>query len=226
MSTAKPLSEVLSRETLKGLVVPGDVINNDDPDRLMRVQVRVPLLHREILDEDLPWARPLLTFAATGMSGAAGSIRVPQIGSKVALQFLDDSLYNPLYLGDIADTNTVPQELLADYPNAYGWIDAAGNLLFVNTTTGIVKFVHVTGAKLEITQAGAINIAAATTVSINGQSNISILSAAEVKIHAGPKVDIRAARIDLNQSTSGDGPEAITARTRPASREVAGRTKA
>jgi hypothetical protein len=216
----------MSRETLKGLVVSGDVINNNDPERMMRVQVRVPLLHREILDADLPWARPLITFAAAGMSGTAGSIRIPQIGSKVALQFLDDTLYNSLYIGDLADEVVIPQELLAEYPNAYGWIDAAGNLFFVNTTTGVVQFVHVTGTKFQISANGAIKVVSATTVSISGQSNISILSAAEVKVHAGPKVDVRAARIDLNASTSGDDPEEVTPRTRPVSREVAGRTQA
>lgn len=219
----QPLSKVLSKSYIKNMIVVGDVIDNDDPDKLLRVKVRVPLVHRDITDGNLPWARPITLAAASGMTGGSGAISVPATGSRVALIFTDESLYNACYLGGMADAETLPDELLEGYPDSYGWIDAGGNIFFVNTATGEMKIVHVTGSSIKIKNDGSMEVAAASGINISSQSTIDILSANSVNIHSGSSVDVRAARIDLNKSTSGNSPVAIQARQVPTARSVAGK---
>jgi len=225
MSSAQPLSKALGRESLRGLIVAGDVVNNNDPDKLLRVRVRVPLLHRDIPDTKLPWSRPQMHLGPSGVGGGVGGIRVPAVGAKVMLQFNDDSLYNTSYVADFAYENSIPAELLADYPNSYGWIDAAGNLFFVNTITKEVRFIHVSGSKIEIAPDGELTIASATKVTVSGSTQVDVLAANKVSVHGGSLVDIRATEIHLNDSQSGTSPVTTTARTKPTGRNVAGNTK-
>lgn len=218
------LSKVLSRQFIKNMIVVGDVVDNNDPEKLLRIRVRVPLVHRDVTDGNLPWARPITLAAVSGMTGTSGAIAIPAKGSKVALIFTDESLYNACYLGSMADTETLPDELLEGYPDSYGWIDSGGNLVFVNTKTKEMKLVHVSGSKFFIKQDGAIDIVSAAKINVSSQTDIEILAANSVRIHGGPSIDVRASRIDLNKSTSGNSPETVQPRTVPTARNVAGKT--
>ena len=60
--SVKSLSSLLSRDKLNQLVVAGDVVDNKDPKKLLRVRVRCALIHRGIKDENLPWVRPAISL--------------------------------------------------------------------------------------------------------------------------------------------------------------------
>lgn len=205
-------TRLLETNSIKNMVVSGTVIDNNDPDKLLRVKIRVNILHENISDEDLPWALPGMLGSGNAMTGAAGSISIPQIGSRVLVTFLDDSLYNAMYISWRVDANSIPAELLEDYPNAYGFIDSGNNLFFINTQQKTIRLQHVSGTELNIGQDGKLEIISSAEISINATDNVEILSAAEISIHASDHIDLRAARIDSNKSTSGKTPKAASPR--------------
>lgn len=219
-----PLSSLLSSAPIKGLIVTGTVIDNNDPLKLLRIRVRVPQIHAKIEDSDLPWARPVSKAGPMGMSGAVSGISVPAIGSRVFIQFTDSSVYAPAYIGDIVDASSMAPELLEDYPDSYGFIDAAGNLFFVNTKQGTIRLVHVSGSTINIEQNGSINIVSADKVVMSGTKSVEVIGAKFVNISGGDAVDMRAARIDLNRSTSGSKPIAVVPRSKPELPSVSGKT--
>lgn len=217
------MSSLLARSTLKGIVLSGVVINNDDPEKLLRVKVRIPLVHRDITDENLPWVKPLTSSSFSGNTGGTGGISVPKVGAKLILMATDDSLYNMGYMGDVSNQDTIPSELFEDYPNSYGWIDQANNLFFINTKKQEMKIVHSSGSTFEIEQSGAINILSANNVVVSSQSQVDIVAASRVNVHSGSNVDVRAPRIDLNRSTSGSRPVETKVRPKPTMKSVAGK---
>lgn len=212
----QPATQHLQREIFRGLIAPGVVVDNNDPKKLLRVRVRVAELHRDVPNADLPWALPMHLGGAMGINGSVGAISVPAIGAKVALSFMDDSLYSPYYLSWRAEANDLPQELLADYPKCYGHIDAFGNLFLVNTELGTITMHHKTGTKIQVGGDGTMEVWLAKKFIMHGHAEVEIRGSGEVKVHSAVKVDVRAPRIDLNKSTSGTAPGALTARQTPA----------
>ncbi len=215
--TLRPTAVLQHNENFRGKVVPGVVIENDDPKKMLRCRVRVAVLHRDIPDEDVPWALPMNIGGGTGISGSgAGMIAVPLIGAKVALMFLDDSLLHPAYISwRVEKEGDIPAELLVDYPDAWGFLDGGGNLLLVNNKTGKVKFHHVSGSLIELENNGDVKLTTKKDLALHVNGTTNILSSGQVNVHSGSQVDIRAARVNLNQSTSGSSPSAATARTKP-----------
>ena len=203
-------------ENFRSKVVPGVVVDNDDPKKMLRCRVRVAVLHRDIPDADTPWALPMNLGGPTGISGnGVASISVPVVGAKVAIMFLDDSLYHPAYISwRVEKGSDIPAELLADYPDAWGFIDGGGNLLLVNNQTGKVKFHHISGSLIELENNGDVKLTTKKDMALHVNGTTNILASGQINIHSGAQVDIRAGRINLNQSTSGASPGAATPRTK------------
>lgn len=83
------------------------VANNADPERLGRVQVRVPMLHGAsendgISDSSLPWATGCFPSAGYNF----GSFIVPEIGEYVFVIFEDNDTSKPVYLGSSYGKNS------------------------------------------------------------------------------------------------------------------------
>lgn len=68
----------------------GVVMGNEDPLGFNRVQVAVSGLTDELNAEDLPW----YCLFKSPSSGNNSNSSIPQIGSKVLVRFLDESVYN------------------------------------------------------------------------------------------------------------------------------------
>jgi len=211
-----PVATLLQQQVFRGMVVAGVVIDNNDPKKLLRVRVRVRELHREVEDEDLPWCMPMNLGGGMGMNGRVGSINVPVNGTRVLISYLDDSQYYPVYTSWRVDETSIPEELKADYPDVYGMIDAAGNLFTVNTKTKVVKFHHSSGTKFEIAANGGVNLTAAQSVTVGGHGDINVLGTGKVTVVGAGNIDMRGPRIDMNKSTSGPQPTAVTVRPAPA----------
>jgi hypothetical protein len=81
----------------------GTVEKNQDPEKLGRIKVRVPLVHGVsggtagyISVDDLPWAYPMgLPSGGSALSG--GCSWLPEPGDQVAVQFLDGEPENPVW---------------------------------------------------------------------------------------------------------------------------------
>ena len=81
------------------------VVNNNDPKKIGRIQVRIPSFHgvpglttRSIPDDMLPWATPCF-YGGCGQD--LGSFLVPIPGTFVWLMFEDDDVEKPVYLGGV-----------------------------------------------------------------------------------------------------------------------------
>jgi hypothetical protein len=117
------------------------VVDNNDPEKLQRVKCRVSDLHTGRNDSDLAWSTKF-GISAQGNTGKIGEIGLPPIGAKVILFFPEDDEHDTYYIADMHDKSTQIAELLVDYPNVYGHIDASNNLWMVNTLQDTVLFVH------------------------------------------------------------------------------------
>jgi hypothetical protein len=92
------------------------VVSNNDPDKLGRIQARVPVLFDGIEDSDLPWAIP--HWAHTdGASPTSGIFSVPKKGTKVQLKFQDGKASFPVYIGYHVDKSTQMEEVKHNYPD-------------------------------------------------------------------------------------------------------------
>lgn len=89
----------------------GVVEDNDDPEQLGRVRVRIFGIHspyyKDIEIEDLPWAAVLMPATEGGVSGTGRSPNGIQQGAYVFGLFLDGKQsQNPLILGSIPKFET------------------------------------------------------------------------------------------------------------------------
>lgn len=87
----------------------GTVVNNEDENKLGRIQVRVPNVYGAIKDEDLPWAEPNFPYTYDNQS----MFFIPEKDAFVTVYFLNGSPYKPIYLGGIhrEKENKVPDEI-------------------------------------------------------------------------------------------------------------------
>ena len=109
----------------------GKVIDNQDPDFEGKIKVRVFGKFDDILDEDLPWARPTNRITA-GSDTGSGFHSVPKVDSVVGITFDNGDIYEPeyFYLQHISDE--LKAEIEGSYSNAH-------SLLYDTETEGSVK---------------------------------------------------------------------------------------
>ncbi len=79
------------------------VFANNDPKQLQRIQVTIPNLLQGNAST-LPWIGKKAP-APFGMSGTAGVIEVPVVGSKIMVYFQEGKLYYGLYDGCVPNTD-------------------------------------------------------------------------------------------------------------------------
>ena len=140
-------------------------INDDDPLKLGRVRVRVEELHgTRSPNEQLPLAteiRPSLFGSLTSKS--LGMYVVPEVGSRVLIQFHRGDIYSPLYSGvPLTLRERSPdgqfEEYDTNYPERYALIDPNGTKLVVDTNEQTVLAEHVSGSKIQINASGDITV--------------------------------------------------------------------
>jgi hypothetical protein len=144
----------------------GKVIDNQDPDFEGKVKVRVFGKFDDILDEDLPWARPTNRITAGGSTGS-GFHSVPKIDSVIGITFDNGDIYEPeyFYLQHVSDE--LKAEIEGSYTNAH-------SLIYDTETDGSVKvfFTEEKGLMLDYKET-QINIKpdnSMTVVNPNGDS--------------------------------------------------------
>ena len=112
----------------------GVVVDNQDPDFLHRIKVRVEELHGtvdNIPDDHLPWAvhfRPTFLGGGADLSLAA----IPRIGSKVTIQHIRGNIYQPVYLFELSDNSNKLTQAEQNYPESYVLRDSDDNYWHVD----------------------------------------------------------------------------------------------
>lgn len=135
----------------------GMVEDNNDPEKLGRLKVRIaPYADFETTD-DLPWVYP--TLATHGNIPSAGGLNVPEIGSQVRVYFPSHDLTAPYYTGaELNETNRTTF-FDDDYPNAYGYKDSRGNFIRVNKARDTIHMQHSSTSNMKVSPDGSMQIA-------------------------------------------------------------------
>ncbi len=164
----------LESDSYEGYYV-ATVVDNNDPKKLQRVRVNIPEL-MEGASALLPWIAPIQK-AVFGFGNTSGTVSVPEVGSQVVVQFQEGDLSYGLMLGAIpSKVFELPGELSTNYPKRYGWKDPAGNVFYVDTTSGSndVEFKHVSGTTIHINNAGEVTVTAPkATVNATGEVDLN-----------------------------------------------------
>jgi uncharacterized protein involved in type VI secretion and phage assembly len=191
MMDLQPLAEWLERPEATGRypgVVVGIVTNNQDPDGLGRVKVRLPWLTD---DDESPWAR-----VASPMAGKQrGFYCLPEVDDEVLVAFEHGRIDHPYILGALWNGKDAPPESNSDGKNAHRSLTSrSGHVVRLDDTDGQESIVIVdkTG-KNQITIKAAdnsITIAADGDITIkSGQGKLSLSGMGiELNSQAGVKV--------------------------------------
>lgn len=203
----------------------GTVINNKDPLKLQRVQVRIPQLHRNIPDDKLPWTMPMDSGRQTNAGSGVGGVNVPPIGAKVNYALTENDPHNPRITGSPTTKDvTKDNELLnEDYPGTYGDIDHAGNKRATNTEKNTITETHVSGSTTHTDGSGNMSQFSVGNIDIAAKGNITIVADGKISIHASGNCDMKGANIHLNGSSAAATTAPAGARSRPSIPSPAGK---
>lgn len=182
----------------------GKVEDNNDPKKLGRVKVRIPL-YGDIPKEDIPWATRFGSFA-TGATNSAFSFSVPDVGSLVVVAFLNKDIYFPFYFASPTNDLTDVSEWLSGYPDAYGYKDKKGNKIIVNEQAGTILLHHFSGTQVQIEDSGTVNITEvkdrneeiSDNLNVNIGANCNINVGGNCNVSCGGTCNITATKINLN----------------------------
>lgn len=175
----------------------GKVVNNNDPLKEGRCQIRVYGKYTdEIPDDDLPWATPDFNFIGSKL----GSLVVPPIDGIVKVYFDNDDFYNPRYSTKTFDRtsfNFSALDVNDDYPDTMIFFETdRGEFFKINRKTGKTTYRHVSGVLVEFDKDGNLTYdsTASETGDVNfnvkGNLNLSVLK--DFNLTAGGSINIEA----------------------------------
>lgn len=100
--------ELLSREFL------GQVVDNQDPEKIGRCKIKVFGLFDNLANEDLPWSNPKKA-PVFGQEGQGGSISIPKNGAILKVTFDNQDIYSPEYHYHQELAKDVKEQLQTEY---------------------------------------------------------------------------------------------------------------
>lgn len=179
-------------------VVVGIVTNNQDPEGLHRVKVRLPWL---CASDESHWARVVSPMAGKGR----GLYALPEIDDEVLLAFEHGRIDHPFVLGALWNGKDTPPESNSNGSNDHrSFTSRSGHVLRLNDAHGqetveiIDKsgnnrvVIDTSGRKIRIEADGDIELTSATgRIKLSG-IGIELNSKADVKVQAQTTVDIQA----------------------------------
>jgi Uncharacterized protein conserved in bacteria len=176
----------------------GIVTNNQDPDGLGRIKVRLPYLSDE---DESHWARVVTPMAGNDR----GLYFLPEVDDEVLVAFEQGIVEFPYVLGSLWNGKDKAPEANDDGKNNFRTLKSrSGHVIRFDDTEGSEKIEIIDGAKktsITISSSdGSINIVADADVTIqssNGKltlsgNGIEIKSQAGVKIEASQNMDLQA----------------------------------
>lgn len=144
----------------------GEVIDNNDPNKLGRVKVNVFGIFDGIDPSCLPWAIPA-TSIFSGAGAGFGHFTVPEVNSYVWCFFEEGDMYQPVYFAEALDgVHGLPSERTTNYPSRKVLKAKNGIVIYIDDSANEIKVEHPTGAYLKIDGSGNVTIVG-TVVDIN-----------------------------------------------------------
>ena len=175
----------------------GKVVNNDDPERLGRCQIRVIGYYENLSDDWLPWAIPDIGY----IGGKNGSQIIPENGTIVRGYFDHGDIQKPIYNGVAfnaanSDSSYTDRKNKAEYPHKMVLMETdQGDFLTLNRKNGELAFIHRTGASIFIDSDGSIKINTGTSnestlkVEVNGDTQFDVKGECKVMANGDINVD-------------------------------------
>jgi hypothetical protein len=223
MTFINSMGDTSSKYDLTSQILFGIVVNNDDPLRQQRLQIRISLLHQGYPDASLPWVLPIQSYNQ-GSAPGIGQVNVPVNGSKIAVYFPENDAVNTYYMGSTVVGTSVVADFTTNYPNAYGWVDSAGNMFKVDTVAMTWTWNMVDGSYIQFSS-GTLNIVASNTLNvlINGNATINIEGTGTIAA-AGP-LNLFGNPLNLNQGAAPSSTLQPIPRAKPPVTDFTGQTK-
>jgi len=198
---AHTLCQLLEGEDRGGRgVVVGIVTNNDDPQGLGRVKVRLPWLAE---DEESTWAR-----IASPMAGQdRGFYCLPEVNDEVLLAFEHGDIHRPYVLGALWNGRDSPPAANSAVLNGSGQVvqriikSRAGHTIVIDDTTGGggITIEDRAGNKIVIDSgSNAMQLQMNGDLEIQSQGKVTISGQAGVDITSSGNVNVRGGTINLN----------------------------
>lgn len=153
----------------------GEVVANNDPEKLFRVRIKCKEIYGDTATDDLPWAIPNVDVGI-GNTSICGFFGVPIIGSIVYITLQDGDPTFPMYVGGPVVPSNIRALMDTNYPHRYGFVDNRGNHFYVDRATDDVEFNHTSGTKFHITPTGSLNVNVVEneTVDIAGNATFNV----------------------------------------------------
>ncbi len=176
--------ELLSREFL------GQVVDNQDTEKIGRCKIRVFGLFDNIATEDLPWSNPKKQ-PIFGQDGQGGSISIPKNGAILKVTFDNQDIYAPEYHYHQELAKDVKAQLQSEYDGTHIFcFDGDVKLkMFYVPSTGLTF--ELDGSKINIHTDNSITIEhkgttstielRGGTININSDSQINNTSGSRIK---------------------------------------------
>lgn len=136
----------------------GFVADNEDPEQLARLRLRVPSVLGDEVETD--WALPCLPH---GGLADQGFFTVPEIGAQVWVEFEQGVLSAPIWVGTFwQSAGDVPQEAQVSPPTSRVFKTTSGHVLEFADESGAeqVRLGHSAGASLAMDENGSIDLEA------------------------------------------------------------------
>lgn len=118
-----PLNENVNKKGIDRFMdYDGVVIDNNDPQRISQVRVRIKGLMDDIEDENLPWLRPHISniegYLGGSQANAFGVVAIPVRGARINVNFPTGNLYEGHYSTEARPTETeqLPAAMI-NYPH-------------------------------------------------------------------------------------------------------------
>lgn len=160
----------------------GKVVNNDDPEKLGRCQVKVIGFYDSIPNEMLPWACPDIQY----MGSKCGGQIIPEVDTMVRGYFDKGDVQRPFF-DSVAfnaynsESEYTDRKNSADYPHKMVLLETdGGDFLTLNRKDGTLVFTHRTGTMFMIDDKGNVTFQNGTNdspkmnIQVNGDCNITV----------------------------------------------------
>ena len=181
----------------------GIVINNNDPDKLGRCQIKIYGYYDDLATTNIPWAIPDIP----SMASTKGNFVIPELNTIVRGYFDNGDDSKPVYTSvafnaSYSDLKYNPKDWFLrteDYPQTMVLFQTdQRDYLVMNRKTGEIAFTHHTGAVTRINPDGSIDIqtsvysAGPAPLNVNVSGDVTINSMGNTTVSAFGNVDIQA----------------------------------
>lgn len=179
-------------------VITGIVTNNQDPDELGRVKIKIPRISGE---DESNWAR-VISFMAGKDRGA---FFLPEVDDEVVVAFECGNINMPYVIGSLWNGEDVPPETNSDGENNIRIIKSrSGHIIKLDDTDGEEKIEIVDKNENNMiiidTKNEKISIKSNKDIEISAPNGTIIMDAKDIEITSSASAKIEASSVDLEAS--------------------------